>query len=89
MILLKLEKQLPDGRVTLYHRVTELNIDFGSPNMTVLLGSWVDATAAQNQGSADAVSALSAPNTEAVRSDIFGYIKTLREWSQAEIIDAP
>lgn len=88
MKLLKLEKQLSDGRTVLYHRVTEMNVDVTQPNMVVLLGSWVSAAEAQTPGRPDAMYAITMPNDQEHREALLDHILALPEWQAGQIVDA-
>jgi hypothetical protein len=91
MKLIRLEKTLPDNRVTRYHRVTELV--FGqTPNiMKVLVGSWPTAELAMNQTRPDEINAIemSYPGTmETAAENLLERIILVPGWEGAIVVDA-
>jgi hypothetical protein len=91
MKLIRLEKTLPDNRVTRYHRVTELV--FGqTPNiMKVLVGSWATAELAMSQARPDEISAIemSYPGSiEAAAENLLERIILIPGWEGAVVVDA-
>lgn len=87
MKLLKLTRQLADGRTTEYHRVVELSVSDGASTMMVLFGSWASREDASSQTRPDATYAIEVANVPELYPQLLEVIHALPEWSAGEIVD--
>jgi hypothetical protein len=91
MSVIKLQKTLPDGRVTEYHKVLEVIFGEVPGIMTVKLGSYSQLEEAAIQTQADGTSYINLPYTgtyEEALTDVIGKVYALPEWSSGELITA-
>lgn len=87
MKLLKLTRQLADGRTTEYHRVVELSVSDGASTMMVLFGSWASREDASTQTRPEATYAIEVANVPELYPQLLDIIHALPEWSAGEIVD--
>lgn len=87
MKLLKLTRQLADGRTTEYHRVVELSVSGGASTMMVLFGSWMRLEDASMQTRPEATYAVEVANVPELYPQLLDIIHALPEWSAGEIVD--
>lgn len=89
MSILRLTKNLPDGRSVEFHAATELHLDFPTKHMQIIVESYETEEAARNRTMSSAKSAVDVPLPDwspVYADNLVNFVTSDPCWSAATVI---